>query len=189
MLRHMRAVMLEVPELLLEVRRGMGIDRKDELWEGVLHMVPPPSRLHQEIAFDLAYVLAGRAAARGLRVAGETGLFASERDYRVPDVVVYDPAQRGERGLEEPPVIVVEVLSPNDESREKLAFYAQRGVGEVWLVDPMMRVAEVYVLAAGTYVRQPERDGRLLAPALELSLETIAGPKLRVRWDGGHADI
>ena len=39
----MRAVMLDVPESLLDERRRLGLDVFDEVWEGVLHMVPPPS--------------------------------------------------------------------------------------------------------------------------------------------------
>lgn len=34
--------MLEVPEGLLAERARLGHDRFDEMWEGVLHMVPPP---------------------------------------------------------------------------------------------------------------------------------------------------
>jgi len=35
--------MLEAPEELLAERRRKGHDRFDEVWEGVLHMLPPPS--------------------------------------------------------------------------------------------------------------------------------------------------
>lgn len=42
----MRAVMLEVPEYLLEERRRLGHDRWDEMWDGELHMLPPPHGDH-----------------------------------------------------------------------------------------------------------------------------------------------
>jgi hypothetical protein len=35
--------MLDVPGSLLDERRRLGLDVVDEVWEGVLHMVPPPS--------------------------------------------------------------------------------------------------------------------------------------------------
>lgn len=44
----MRGVMLEVPEHILEERRISGADQWDEVWEGVLHMVPPPNVEHQD---------------------------------------------------------------------------------------------------------------------------------------------
>ncbi|MGI9120683.1 MAG: hypothetical protein ACR2G7_11290 [Acidimicrobiales bacterium] len=42
----MRAVLLEAPQSLLEERRRLGLDIFDEMWEGVLHMVPPPGGPH-----------------------------------------------------------------------------------------------------------------------------------------------
>ena len=36
----MRAVLLEVPEAMLDERRRLGHDGRDEMWDGVLHMVP-----------------------------------------------------------------------------------------------------------------------------------------------------
>ena len=39
----MRALHFEVSEGELQERHRPGIDRWDEMWEGELHMVPPPS--------------------------------------------------------------------------------------------------------------------------------------------------
>src|SRR5689334_20859173 len=44
-----KAVMLEVDPSLLEQRRRLGLDRFDEMWEGVLHMTPSPANEHQRI--------------------------------------------------------------------------------------------------------------------------------------------
>ncbi|MGH7750722.1 MAG: hypothetical protein ACREQ5_39020, partial [Candidatus Dormibacteria bacterium] len=64
--------MLEVDEALLEDRRRKGIDCFDEMWEGVLHMVPPPSEGHQQLGSGLCEVLRPLARARGLRLGYET---------------------------------------------------------------------------------------------------------------------
>lgn len=40
----MRAVWIGVPDRFLEERHRLGHDKQDELWEGVLHMVPPPPK-------------------------------------------------------------------------------------------------------------------------------------------------
>jgi hypothetical protein len=97
-----RAVMLEVPQALLDERRGRGADRWDEMWEGVLHMVPPPSELHQDVALRLVRVLAPLAEQRGLLARMETGLHrpGSERDWRVPDNTYARPELRSEGGIE-----------------------------------------------------------------------------------------
>ena len=58
----MDAVWIDVPEEFLEERRRNGQDKKDELWEGVLHMVPPSSPRHNRVSFDLYIALRAIAA-------------------------------------------------------------------------------------------------------------------------------
>ena len=136
-----------VHESLIETRRKLGLDRFDEVWDGVLHMVPQPSTSHQSIESDLERALVSIVRSRGdLRVLHNLPVFdpavAEYRDYRVPDIVVVDPRHLSKRGVEGDARLVVEILSPDDESREKLPFYAHAGVREVWLVDPMKRAIE-----------------------------------------------
>jgi hypothetical protein len=45
----MRAVLLEVPEAMLAERRRLELDGRDEVWNGVLHMVPPSGGPHQRL--------------------------------------------------------------------------------------------------------------------------------------------
>jgi len=46
----MKAVIPEVPQHFLEQRARTGLDRWDEMWEGVLHVPPAPNREHQDLA-------------------------------------------------------------------------------------------------------------------------------------------
>jgi len=125
--------MLEVPQALLDERRAKGLDKSDEMWEGALHMVPPPSLGHQRPGPELFLVLGPLAKARGL-------------------VPLYDPAS-----------LVLEILSPNDET-----WYAEVGVGEV-LVEPFAN-----------------RDGRMEpvdpvhVQALDVGADTIDGVLARL---------
>ena len=45
----MKAVFLDVPHSLLDERRKTGADRWDEVWDGVLHLVPSPTIEHQDL--------------------------------------------------------------------------------------------------------------------------------------------
>ena len=56
------------PELqaLIDRRRRAGLDRLDEVWEGVLHMIAAPSFEHARITQQLAVLLDGPARAAGL---------------------------------------------------------------------------------------------------------------------------
>jgi Uma2 family endonuclease len=178
--------MLEVPQALLADRLWRGADRWDEMWDGELHMVPPPSERHQDVSFRLIRVLGSIAEERGLLARFETGLFRPgvENDYRVPDQLYATPALRSERGIEGAAELVVEILSPTDETYRKLDWYASVGVGEVLVVDPETRRVELFALRGG-------RMGPVTPVVIEclgVTAETVDGT-LRLTWDGGTADI
>jgi Uma2 family endonuclease len=188
-LSDMRALLLEPDREWLEQRRRDGLDRRDEVWEGVLHVVPPPRTRHELIARDLADILMRVARPLALEVFQHFAIYPSERNYRQPDVVVIRREDLRDIGAVTAE-LAIEVLSPNDESRDKLPFYAAQQVGEVWLVDPQMRATEVYVLRGGTYFAVvPSRPGIINAPRLGLELSVIDGPRLRIAWQAGSADV
>jgi len=179
----MRAVWIEPDESYLAERRLRRQDKRDELWDGVLHMVPQPSFVHCDVSTRLFGALRPIATRRGMRVmTGCLGVFepGTDRNYRVPDVTVFRPEHIVKRGIEGAE-LVIEVLSPNDDSRNKFDFYAKLGVGEVWIVDPQALVVEVYSLTGGAYVRVPSTGNLTISPLLGISLELDAGPVLRLR--------
>lgn len=178
----MHVVMRDPSLEMLEERRRLGHDLLDEVWDGVLHMVPQPGTTHQSFARDLFLFLHSRIR-DGHRIFYEIGLYlsADESNYRVPDLVVAANADIAERGVERRAELVVEVLSKNDMSRDKLPFYAACNVKEVWLLDPKTREHEIYVLRGRQYfVATPGRDGTTHAPLFGMDFETIDGPKLRI---------
>jgi len=189
----MRALWLQPDPEWLEHRRKIGADHLDEVWDGVLHVAPQPTSLHQGFATDLEAVLYPLAKAVGLRLFNVLAVYdpiRGESNYRTPDLVVMDPNYVSKRGAEGRCEIAVEVLSPNDESREKFDFYAKHGVQEVWLVDPISRDIEVYVLRGDVYFTvAPNRHGVIEAPRLGLELQKIDGPKLRIGWADGSSEI
>lgn len=166
----MRALVLDAPgsglNELLERRRRSGLDRKDEVWEGVLHMTPAPSGPHSSIEWQLARVLGPLADRTGLHAGGEFNLGEEDYDYRIPDGGLH----------REPPLVtwyqtaalVLEIVSPGDESLEKLPFYAAHNVDEVLIVDPQERSVSWLGLTDGEY-RPIERSGLVDSGAQELS--------------------
>jgi len=146
-------------ELLLERRRRAGVDRLDEVWQGVRHMVPGPSLEHARVSTQLTLLLDGPARAAGLLLAmSEFNLGESEHDFRVPDGGLHRPGAAGVwHGTA---ALVVEILSPGDESRQKLPFYAEHEVDEVLLVDPAERTVTWLSLHDGDY--QPVERSALI---------------------------
>ena len=69
-----------------------------------------------------------------------------------PDIVVMLPGWSGSlplRGVEGPPDLLVEVLSPSNRDHDlrlKRALYGRAGVREYWLVDPEARTIEILAL-------------------------------------------
>jgi Uma2 family endonuclease len=157
-----RTLILDPPtaglDELLERRRRSGLDRLDEVWEGVLHMVPAPSYKHAILVQQLAEQLGPPARAAGLIPAmGEFNLGESEHDFRVPDGGLHRP---GAGGTWLPTAaLVVEIVSPGDETWEKLPFYATHHVDEMLIVDPGARTVEWLGLADDAQYRPIVRSG------------------------------
>jgi Uma2 family endonuclease len=135
---------------LLDRRREAGIDRFDEVWQGVLHMVPAPSFERARIAQLLGLVIEGPARAAGLlTLTSGFNLGESEEDFRVPDGGLHRPGATGV--WHSTAALVIEILSPGDESLRKLPYYAAHDVDEVLLVDPVKRTVEWLALREGEY--------------------------------------
>jgi Uma2 family endonuclease len=183
----MKALMLDAEDYLAD-RRRKGIDRWDELWDGVVHMVPPPSTGHQRFESDLEHALRVIAKRRAWLAYHNVGIFnpLDVRNYRVPDNVIADPRYVSKRGIEGRTELAVEIRSPNDESYEKMPFYAKVGVQEYWIVVHETPSIEVYGLCEGAFVRtEPAGDGVITTPALGL-LVSIRNQKLVIA-DGEDA--
>jgi Uma2 family endonuclease len=154
-------------EQLVEQRRKLGQDRFDEVWAGVLHMNPNPSGAHMDLQQQLTEILGPLARAAGLfpRLAGVN--IGALGDFRVPDGVI----QRERRSDVWHPTaaLAVEIVSPGDESWDKLPFYADHGVDELLVVDPASHELYWFVLSEGEY-RPTDRSHVVdLGPAQLLS--------------------
>ncbi len=143
-------------DALIEHRRRLGLDHRDEMWEGVYRMNPPPSFVHQRVAEQLAMLLAPLARPEGLEaLIREFGL-GEPHDYRVPDGGLHRP---GASGVWHPTAaLVIEIVSPGDESWKKLPFYAAHNVDEVLIVNPQARSVSWLGLKDGGY-EEIERSG------------------------------
>lgn len=168
----MRAVVLQVDERMLAERHRLGLDRHDEMWEGVLHVVPPASTRQQRLEAELVIALDPVARARGWSVMPETGVFADTDDYRVPDVVVFGPGAEGERGVDGAPEVVVEIRSPGDESDAKVQWYLGRSAACVVVVDRDTLALELHRPDGRV---EPEADGGVLLEPLGIRIVPRGG--------------
>lgn len=160
--------------------------RRYEILDGELAVTPAPVPNHQEVIANLLAPLHGHVTARGL---GK--VFPAPIDVILADTSVVQPdlvfvrAERlslvTARAIEGPPDLVVEVLSPTTEARDrgvKRELYARFGVPQYWLIDTEARRLTAYELAGTTYRQVVERTGTAeftptLFPGLTLSLAAI----------------
>jgi len=157
------------PETLefIERRRALGQDRYDEVWEGVYHVAPEAHFRHGLTQVRLGLRLAPLAEAAGLVLTGSFNLGMGPRDYRVPDFGLHETEVDG--AFVPTAVVVGEVLSPGDETWEKLPFYAARGVAEVFVVDPVARSVRVLLRADSSSYRESDASVRLNVSAEQLA--------------------
>jgi len=145
-------------QALIERRKRLGQDRRDEMWKGVLHMSPSPSRRHSELVARLLVLIDPLARAAGLTPSADFNLGDSKDDFRVPDGGLHRPG--GPDMWLPTAALAVEIVSPGDESWEKLPFYAAHHVQELLIVDPATRKIDWLGLdeQTGEY-RAMERSG------------------------------
>ena len=135
-------------------RQDSGLDRYDEVWEGVYVMAPIANNEHQGIQARLAAVLTNVVGLDSdTRVLAGANVSDREKDwehnYRVPDVLVVQPGGKARdcgTHLCGGPDFAVEIVSPRDRSREKLNFYSEIGVRELLVIDRGPWQLELYRL-------------------------------------------
>ena len=155
-------------------------------------MAPSPNREHQDLEWAMETYLRLRwARPRRARVYHQINLTPPggwPDNYRIPDLVLLSPGRfdidRNEY-FEGAPDVVVEIRSPGDESYDKLAFYAQLGIPEVWIINRDSKEQEIYALQAGRYERRAANAaGWVLSMATGIELRAGQPGKLAIRLAG-----
>ncbi len=110
----------------LQRRRELGQDGFDEVWDGEYHVAPMAHRQQGDVDDQVAALLRPQARRRGLWPSSPANI-GEPQNYRVPDPVCFR-----DRALElfnPTAAVVVEIVSPGDESYAKFGFYFARRRG------------------------------------------------------------
>jgi Uma2 family endonuclease len=141
-----------------------GTDKLYELENGELIDMPSESEINRRIAaFVFIYFSQLGIPAYRLTMKTEVAVSGSRVSVRVPDLLVLseelaiemEGASRSIVLMDmPPPLLVVEVVSPNQEKRDyryKRTEYAARGIAEYWIVDPILQRVTVLEWVEGLY--------------------------------------
>lgn len=160
--------------------------KRYELFDGVLAVTPSPVVNHQRVIRRLMRVLDISVEEHEL---GEVFLspidviLANDR-MLIPDLCFVSSARShivSERGIEDGPDLVIEVLSPCTEARDrgiKRELNAEHGVRECWLVDPVATSVERYTASESELVLTQSAAGEatltsMILPGLELEVARL----------------
>lgn len=161
-------------------------DRRYELVDGDLYMTPSPATRHQRISRNLELILHLHVTERDLGeiLDAPCDVVLSATDVVQPDILFVSKERLsiiGEQNVSAAPDLVVEILSPATQDRDrgiKAKLYARAGVKELWIVDPETRTIEVMTNREEGFRREALHDkmGTLRSPlltALEIPLEKV----------------
>lgn len=138
-------------------------DEYVELIKGkIFKMSPSPSASHQKVSRNLVVkfgTFLDRKKCQVFHAPFDVRLKRKEEDqiYTVvqPDLcVICDPSKIDEKGCFGAPDLIIEILSPatsRKDVRDKFELYQESGVLEYWVVEPLDKLVDVFVLKEGQY--------------------------------------
>lgn len=113
-----------------------------------------------------------RSKCKGYWAVVEVRMQVKKDRFRIPDVTIVKGGKPGTRIFVEPPLAVVEVLSPEDRMssmQQRIDDYLEFGVAYVWVIDPETRRGFVYTAQGSVEAK----DGVLRAGELVVPLAAI----------------
>jgi Uma2 family endonuclease len=129
-----------------------------ELINGELIVSPSPLVCHQLSSSQFFRLIDGLKP-NGTLFYSPMDVYFDQENIPQPDLIWVAETSRcviGEKRLEGPPDLIVEILSPGTsrmDRREKFQLYERYGVSEYWMVDPLEKYVEVYRWVGGRYDR------------------------------------
>jgi len=163
-----------------------------EVIDGVLELMSPsPTASHQSIAVDLCFELKQSCRSDYLIYVAPLDVILSDTNVVQPDAIMIHRNRKHivtSRGIEGPPDLAVEVLSPSSRKRDRLkkrAVYEKHGVPEYWIVDPEARTLEQFHLDEnGKYelIQLYENDEQVVSsklPCVSFAVSQLFGDVLQ----------
>ena len=122
-------------------------EREPELVHGEIVERPLPSFPHGDIQLELGSRLRALARIHGLFSGVEVRVRIDAELYRIPDIAMWTGPEAPEPVPSEPPVLIVEIASPDDRLHDllqKFEEYRKWGVPNLWLVEPELKKLYTY---------------------------------------------
>jgi len=160
-----------------------------ELVDGEVAVSPSPNPDHSYADRALSAILYQYVTDNTFgQLFGDVDTIFGENDVRRPDLIFFSKSRLhlvGDNAMEGPPDLCVEIISPSSiviDREDKFEQYAAGGVAHYWIVDPLSKTAEGYVLQDQKYIetgRGSDSDVLRLPPfaLLDIPLQLLWRPK------------
>jgi Uma2 family endonuclease len=140
-----------------------------ELVEGRIEERNLGEKEHSILQAYVTYLFMSKRAEWKIEIFPELRTQTKATNFRVPDVLVNRAEDKFKRYVTRPPLIAIEILSPEDTMtamRRKAEEYRLFGVENIWVIDPAKRVAYHY---AGSGLEKV-RTGELAVPGTQIRI-------------------
>ncbi len=165
--------------------------KRYEIIEGVLYEMPSINTEHAQIVMRLILTIFGPLMeSAGIQLfTAPLDVFIGEGAVVQPDLVILLPRQLdliARRGVEGPPALLVEVLSPDNSTYDRITkrdLYARAGVAEYWIVSPEAMLVQILTLDGDHYTVHARIGGD--EPLISPLLPALTGTAAQVFGEGG----
>jgi Uma2 family endonuclease len=143
-------------------------DLRAEWVDGEVIIMSPASVEHEQLLIWLFNILHPFVEHHDLGVilgSQVTVRLASQKRRRIPDLMFVSKSRQDlikQAHVEGPPDLIIEVVSPDSQTRDrrkKYREYEKGGVGEYWILDPLSQRMEAYTLEDGAFVELEPKKG------------------------------
>jgi Uma2 family endonuclease len=165
------------------VEEFLGLDLPEgqeyELINGVITPMSEPSGEHENLRSELLVELRleSRRSKLGLLIHPKPVMQLGPKDTRKPDLIAieresWNRQTKSEAVLKEPPSVAIEIVSTNweEDYRNKPLWYADFGVHELWIIDPLFTIAR-YPNRKNPKIQEPTISVGKLVPSRSILAE------------------
>ena len=149
--------MVTTPKLTYQDYANLEGDERYELIDGELVLVGSPNTDHQTVSARIGYRMYSFIEENGLGrfFHAPYDVLFTDTDVVQPDLLFVSKERESiitEANIQGAPDLIVEILSPSSVRRDwhdKRGLYANYGVREYWIVDPVHQIVSVLLLQDG----------------------------------------
>lgn len=148
----MAALQPQTQLITLEQYEALPENKRAEVFDGVIHDMASPSRIHQALLLELSSLLNSYVKSQK----GTWSVFPAPFDVKLSDhpltivqpdiMIVCDKNKLDENRCNGAPDFIIEIVSPGNPSDDyirKAYYYKNYGVREYWIVDPRRKTITV----------------------------------------------